>query len=465
MLVLQAKIKKAIIVLITRTFEGVNMFYNSLRLFTLIFILAGCENSDLITDYIAITDITVINVVNGEKESGVNVLISEEKILEIGTDVSIPENAFQVNGTGKFLIPGLWDMHSHHEALGTESLNLYLVNGVIGTRDMGSELAFILSLRESINNKDILGPEIIAAGPILDDAPPNFPSRQRVSTAEEARQTVRDLHESGVDFIKIHNLTPRETFFAIADETAKLGLTFSGHVPLAVTVEEAVLSGMNSIEHLSNYRIFLECSVAEAYSEKNCQELFNSLALNSIWQTPTLVISQEFPVMMDGILNNIPIAQTLSHSEFANEQLIQRFEFELGIQPSEQVVKFFNANNIFMLEAINDLHESGTKLLAGCDALVPGFCLHDEMRWMTTAGLTPLEALQTATINPAIFLGREDSQGTIEAGKRADLVLLDEDPLLDINNTQKINAVLVRGHLITKPFIEQILESHRRPLP
>ena len=445
-----------------KIFTGRIMSYNSLRLIALIFILAGCENSDQINSYIAITDVTIIDVVSGEKESGLNVLISEETIIEIGTDISIPENALQVNGTGKFLIPGLWDMHSHHEALGTESLDLYLANGVIGTRDMGSELDFILSLRESINSKDILGPEIIAAGPILDNAPPNFPSRQRVSTAEEARQTVRSLQESGVDFIKIHNLTPREVFFAIADETAKLGLTFSGHVPRTVSVEEAVLSGMTSIEHLSNYRIFLECSGAEAYSRESCQELFNNLALNSIWQTPTIVISQEFPVMMDGILNDIPVVQTLSHSEFANEQLIERFEMELGVQPSEQVVNFFNANNRISLAAINDLHDSGNKFLAGCDGLVPGFCLHDELRWMTEAGLSPLEALQTATINPAIYFGREDSQGTIEIGKRADLVLLDEDPLLNINSTQQINAVLVRGHLITKPFIDQILDSHRR---
>ena len=157
------------------------------------------------------------------------------------------------------------------------------------------------------------------------------------------------------------------------------------------------------------------------------------------------------------------MSQTLSHYEFASDALLERFETELSLGASAQIVNFIRANNVTSLAAINDLRESGNQFLAGCDALVPGFCLHDELQWMTVAGLSPLEALQTATINPAIFFGREKHSGTVEIGKRADLVLLDENPLTDIKNIRKVNAVLVRGHLISKPFIEQILESNKRP--
>jgi len=441
------------------------MLKHIIKFITLIFFLNACdENTDSaeIETGIAIINVTVIDVISGENTPNMTVVVQGDQITEIASAISISQNVAQLDGSGKFLIPGLWDMHTHHEALGIESMDLYLDNGVVGTRDMGSELQFIISLRDRINNGELPGPEIIAAGPILDDAPPEFPSRQRVSDAEEARRTVRALQQSGVDFIKVHNLTPREVFFAIADETANLGMSFSGHVPPTVSIEEAASSGMTSIEHLSNFRVYLECAGTEPYSLDSCQESFENLATHGVWQTPTIALAQEFPELMNGMLNEIPMSQTLSHYEFASDALLERFETEISVGASAQVVDFLRVNNVTSLAAISDLREAGNQFLAGCDALVPGFCLHDELEWMTLAGLSPLEALQTATINPAIFFGRENTQGTIEVGKRADLVLLDENPLADINNIRTVNAVLVRGHLISKPFIDDIFESNRR---
>jgi len=441
------------------------MLKHIIKFITLIFFLNACdENTDSaeIETGIAIINVTVIDVISGENTPNMTVVVQGDQITEIASAISISQNVAQLDGSGKFLIPGLWDMHTHHEALGIESMDLYLANGVVGTRDMGSELQFIISLRDRINNGELPGPEIIAAGPILDDAPPEFPSRQRVSDAEEARRTVRALQQSGVDFIKVHNLTPREVFFAIADETANLGMSFSGHVPPTVSIEEAASSGMTSIEHLSNFRVYLECAGTEPYSLDSCQESFENLATHGVWQTPTIAVAQEFPELMNGMLNEIPMSQTLSHYEFASDALLERFETEISVGASAQIVDFLRVNNVTSLAAISDLREAGNQFLAGCDALVPGFCLHDELEWMTLAGLSPLEALQTATINPAIFFGRENTQGTIEVGKRADLVLLDENPLADINNIRTVNAVLVRGHLISKPFIDDIFESNRR---
>src|SRR6188508_1004966 len=175
-------------------------------------------------DAIAITDVTVIDVERGAR------------IARVGRSAVIPPGATRINGRGRFLVPGLWDMHSHHQAAGVESLELFLANGVVGTRDMGSDADFILPLRDRIARGELAGPDIVAAGPILDDRPPDWPFRRRVRNGEDARAAVRDLKRRGVDFIKVHDSTPRDAFFAIADEAAKLGLPFAGHVPFHITV-------------------------------------------------------------------------------------------------------------------------------------------------------------------------------------------------------------------------------------
>ena len=181
---------------------------------------------------IAITNVTLVDVASGAREAAVTVVTKAGLIADIGRGISIPREMVRVDGAGKFLIPGLWDMHSHHQATGGEALDLFLASGVVGTRDMGADLEFILPLRERINRGELLGPEIVASGPILDDAPPEFPFRRRVTSAEEAREAVRELKARGVDFIKVHDHTPREAYFAIAEEAPKLGLPFAGHVPI-----------------------------------------------------------------------------------------------------------------------------------------------------------------------------------------------------------------------------------------
>jgi hypothetical protein len=237
---------------------------------------------------VAITDVTVIDVTTGGHRTGVTVLIRGERIAAIGPGITIPRGASRVNGKGKILIPGLWDMHTHHQGTGVESVDLFVARGVIGTRDMGADADFILLLRERVNSGAVLGPEIVASGPMLDDAPPGFPYRRRVTNAQEAREAVRDLKQRGVDFIKVHDHTPREVFFEIADEAKKVGLSFAGHVSTAVTVEEAADAGIRSIEHLANYRVFDECSTGDTYSASDCARLFDKLAAKGVWQTPTM---------------------------------------------------------------------------------------------------------------------------------------------------------------------------------
>jgi imidazolonepropionase-like amidohydrolase len=399
--------------------------------------------------------VTLVDVSSGARQTGMTVVTRAGQIANVGRGIAIPQGAVRVDGTGKFLIPGLWDMHAHHQGTGIESVDLFVANGVVGTRDMGADLGFILPLRDRINRGELLGPEIIAAGPMLDDAPPNWPFRRRVTTAQQAREAVRDLKRQGVDFIKVHDHTPREVYFAIADEAPKVGLSFAGHVPFAVTIEEAADSGIKSIEHLTNFRVFRECSGGEPYSAVRCQPLFDKLAAKGVWQTPTMAFFQIIPDIFSG--------KPLPHAEYASNSLLALTRGNVEASKlDERALSFFRSNGKASLAAIHDLLLHGSGLLAGCDGLVPGFCLHDELEWMTKAGLSPLQALQTATINPARFLQRERTQGTIEAGKRADLVLLEADPLTDIRNTRRIAAVLVRGRLLSRPEIDRLLERKRQ---
>jgi imidazolonepropionase-like amidohydrolase len=397
----------------------------------------------------------VVDVVTGALQPARTVVIRAGRIVSVGPRRTSPPNAVRINGTGKFLIPGLWDMHAHHQISGVASLELYLANGVVGTRDMGSDLAFILPLRRQIQEGALRGPIIVAAGPILDAAPAGWPYRQRVENADQARTAVRDLKSAGVDFIKVHDATPRDAFFAIAAESRRLGLTFAGHVPAAISIEEASAAGIRSIEHLANSRVPKECSGGETYESEKCRSSFQRLAARGVWQTPTLAFYQAIPHLASG--------GSLPHGEFAGEGLgeFMRSNFQ-SVRLSPPAVARLRALNHMNLAAVRDLQATGNRLLAGCDGLVPGFCIHDELEWLTKAGLTPAEALRTATINPARFLGRDGTTGTIAVGKRADLVLLDANPLTDIRNTRRIRAVVANGALLARQDIDAILAAHKR---
>ncbi len=420
------------------------------------FVFATFLTAVLQAQSVAITNVTVIDVTSGARMAGTTVLLQADRIAAIGPNIKLPKGTARINAKGKFLIPGLWDMHSHHQGTGADSIDLFLAKGVVGTRDMGGDANFILPLRDRIKAGTLLGPEIIASGPMVDNAPPNYPYRLHVTNAEEARQAVRELKRLGADFVKVHDHTPRDVFFAAIDEASKIGLTVSGHVPVGIKVEEAADAGMRSIEHLSNYEVLGECTPTEVYHLADCLHLFDKLAAKGVWQTPTLSFFQTMPDVFEGI--------PLAHAEYASDSLLEltRQNVEVSKVPHETLEKLRYAGRIALEEGVRDLYARGNQFLAGCDGLVPGFCLHDELEWLTKAGFTPLQALQTATINPARFLGRETSQGSIEAGKRTDLVLLDADPLLDIRNTTRIRTVVVRGHVLTKPVLDRILAKHLR---
>jgi imidazolonepropionase-like amidohydrolase len=407
-------------------------------------------------DAVSITRVSIVDVLNGRVLPNRSVTIKGETIVSISAGGATPRGTRIVDGQGKFLIPGLWDMHTHLEATGPSALDLHLANGVTGIRDMGSAPDIVFPMRERIRRGELSGPQIVAAGPILDNAPADWPFRRRVTTAQDAREAVRDLKQRGADFIKVHTNTPRDAFLAIADETRRLGLPFAGHVPRAITIAESATSGIASIEHLGEFRLFRECGErAPTYDAASCRGLFERLVAHHVWQTPTLDFFRVLPEVFSG--------KPLPHAEYASDSLLEMTRKNReGSKLDDAALAFFRSMGHTSLTVIRDMHAAGTSFLAGCDGTVPGFCLHDEMQAFTDAGFSPLQALQTATINPARFLGRQKTEGTIDIGKRADLVLLNADPLADIRNTRMIAAVIVRGRVLQSADLDRLLAAQRR---
>src|SRR5262249_49426736 len=202
---------------------------------------------------LVITHITVIDVANGVLQHDMSVTITGDRITDLArsTKFEVPPRATVILGQGKFLIPGLWDMHVHLEGAPDVLGRLYLIKGITGVRDMRMEIDSLLRLRDQIRRGAILMPRVVASGPALDNLPPEYPLpvKIRVKNAADARSAVALLKTNGVDFIKVHNFTPRDAFFAVAGEARRFHLSFAGHVPLSVSVREATEAGIRSIEH------------------------------------------------------------------------------------------------------------------------------------------------------------------------------------------------------------------------
>jgi imidazolonepropionase-like amidohydrolase len=404
------------------------------------------------TSTLVITGVNVVDAAAGRILPNSTVTISGDTIASLVSEGPIPAGVQVVDGRGKYLIPGLWDMHAHMEASGESWLPLHVANGVTGIRDMGSDLDVILRMRDATSSGRTLGPRIVAAGPILDDAPGNWPFRLRVRNAEEGRSAVVLLQRRGVDLIKVHNHTPRTAFFGIAEEARRQKLPLAGHVPMNVTAEEAVDAGMTNIEHLSEMRLWMPCSGGREYRRDACRPFFEMLARRGIWQTPTLGAVSELATI--GTPASSISAEQIA---YAGKQLRGMWAGNQKLFATPEVIRMMKARAQVAAVVTSDMAKAGVGILAGCDALIAGFCVHDELSAMVRAGMTPVSALQTATINPARYLGREKTFGSIAPGKVADLVLLDANPLDEIGNVRRIHAVVVAGRPLDRRELDRML--------
>ena len=360
---------------------------------------------------IAISRVTVIDVVTGSARAGQTVLIEGGRIVacDASTRVRTPAGARVIDGTGRYLIPGLWDMHTHdlpYPGVGEQ----FLANGVTGARSMYDDPAKLRAMRGGP------GPRFVAPfGPTL-NGERERDSQLVVRAPEQARAAVRKQVAEGAEFIKVYNALPREVYYAIADECKRLRIPFAGHTPDAVTTVEAAAAGQRSIEHLD--AVLLDCSPLGAWLRRSrrflpdqrlissfdaarARGVFAAYVRHGTWHCPTLSLFRAEPALL---------------------------------KKSQEIVAM--------------MHRAGVGLLAGTDTGLPGASLHGELELMEAAGIPAPAVLRIATLAPAQFLGREAELGSVARGKIADLVLLDANPLESIGNTRRIRAVIANGRIV-----------------
>ena len=387
---------------------------------------------------VTIDNVTIVDVTNGRLQSRRTIVIEGTRIVRIETATQSTRAAATLDGTGMFVIPGLWDMHIHayftndtarFHSTSEVMLPLFVVNGVTGVRDLGSNLDATLAARDSVAAHQLIGPRMLVSGPMLDGPTTRYAAAIKVSTPDDARAAVRMLKGRGVDMIKTQSLIPRDAYFALADEATRIGIPFEGHVPNAVTALEAMTAHQRSFEHLIGVRDTANALIAE-------------LARNKVWQCPTVINSVGTP---SDLLNDpgVPFWLRPSVDGWRRSAVTQS-------AASDSAAQAFEARANRRLALIKRMYDLKIPFLAGTDApagydLVPGASIHRELQLFVRAGLTPLQALQTATLNPAIYFGKTADWGTIAPGKAADLVVLARNPLVDIANTRAVVAVVADG--------------------
>jgi imidazolonepropionase-like amidohydrolase len=461
--------------------------YSAVLSIGLLLVLLGSVTAADPQTPLLLTHVTVIDVAGGPSRPDYTVAIAGGRITAMGPAAKIPAPpAAQVlDATGKFLIPGLWDMHVHwHDK---DYLQLYIANGVTGVRVMAGSPSQ-LEWRKELESGQLQGPHLVLGSPIV-DGPKPFWRQISVKNEAEARAAVIKLKQSGWDFVKVYQFLTRDAYFAIADEAKKQGIPFAGHVPLSVSPEEASRAGQKSFEHLIG--ILPACSTRRAeltaaaqadlaedlagwpkfwgphlrelrqatldsYSAAKAAALFSELKSNGTWQCPTLTLLHMFgfgddpAFLKDARLKYMPrqIRAGWNPAAVDGKRTPEDFAF---------MKKEFQKD----LEVVGAMQKAGVGILAGTDTMnpfcFPGFSLHDELGFLVQAGLSPMQALQAATLNPARFFGNEKNLGTVEPGKVADLVLLDANPLDDIGNTRRIAAVVSGGKLLTRAALDEML--------
>jgi imidazolonepropionase-like amidohydrolase len=473
--------------------RAITLFLAFCHLGSALFAGAPAKSSALVIDHV-----TVIDVSGGPARADQTVVVSGDTITAVAKSGSlqIPKGAQVVDARGKFLIPGLWDMHTHIAGISAKPswakqvlIPLLVASGITGIRDMGGDLDALKLWRQEISSGALIGPRIVAAGPMLlppGRAPaPADPAELRIGTADEARVAVDKLQQRGVDFVKIIEV-PRDAYFAIAEESKKDGIPFAGHIPSEVNPVEASKAGQRSIEHIIYSSLAFACSSQEeelrrkvleaakkrdgpavaavtdeanrTFSPEKAAALWQIFKKNDTWVTPTL-----FSIYANGHhLQDSPADPELSflpaalRKEWAPPQNPAQDDRDTAAWWQRQ---FENDRKL-----TGEMHRAGVRLLAGSDSLdryvFVGASLHQELRMLVTAGLTPLDALEAATRNPADFLERKDL-GTIAVGQRADLVLLEADPSFEIANTQKISAVILAGNFLSRASLDHMLSKAR----
>jgi hypothetical protein len=415
---------------------------------------------------VVIRNVTIIDVAGGPDLTHRNVLIMGGRILAIGSarEVPVPRRAQVVDGTGRFLVPGLWDVHAHVDFHGPPGLSLYLANGVTGIRDMGAmRFATVKGWRDSIAIGYVRGPRMRIAAPIVERAEWLTTVRRWMAEAGapagileerfgptspgEAARWVDSVAALGADHVKVRNWPPEEISRALIARAAEHGLPVVGHANRPFPTR-----GVASYEH----GVFPPLDLPD----EERRALWRGFASEGSAYVPTLVAGMERLLPLDTLLARIDPAREPLY-RYVPDRKLEEWRREYESRRNERPFDW-EAVHRADLRNLAELRAAGVMVLAGSDAatpfVIPGFGLHDELELLVTrGGLTPLEALRGATLDPARFLGMADSLGTVEEGKLADLLVLDADPRVDVRNTRRIHAVVADGRLLDRRALDRLL--------
>jgi imidazolonepropionase-like amidohydrolase len=431
---------------------------------------------------VAIDDVTVIDVAQGRSLGPRTVVVDDGRIVSIASprDTHVPANAQRVDGRGRFLIPGLVDMHVHmfnlssHRPPNDWTFPLYVVNGVTAVREMRADAASLVLVRrwrKAVDDGTLVAPRILAAGIAVHG-----------SSADDAARQVDAAADAGADFIKVFSGVPAAHWRAILAAARSRSQPVVGHVPAGVALLDAATAGQRSNEHLM--QAYEACSSVEsqllderhglegdalegkrdaqearalaAFDPRICRRVAKTLAATGQVQVPTLVLANE-----DSMQQHLPPSADSRWRLLRTDEHTRWENFLAGYTAQDAALakqRWPVAGRI-----VSAMHQAGVPIMAGTDSpmpgVYPGFALHEEMAMLVESGLTPREALRAATFAPAQFLGIANKSGSIAVGKRADLVLLDADPTKDIRNTRRINAVLIDGRLLRRADLDALLED------
>ena len=431
---------------------------------------------------IAIEGVAVVDVVRGETVGPRTVIVADGRIAAISEPdtISIPPRAVRIDGHGRYLMPGLVDMHVHlfnnatHRPPNDWAFPLFVANGVTAVREMAAKPADVATIngwRSASASGDLIAPRVVAAGVSI---PCDSPAT--------ARRQLREAQAAGADFAKVFSPVTEESWRALLDEARKLQMPVCGHIPDAVQLVDAARAGQRSNEHLT--QVYEACSarerqlvakrrsaagaalakiregqereVLEAFDQPACDRTAVALAETGQAQVPTLVLDEREARGSGASFHDDTRWRYLR----ADEQARWR---SLSTKQPMRDTRLASRRLEVSLKIVKTLHAASVRVLAGTDApmplVYPGFALHKELELLVEAGLSPPDALRAATIWPVEFLGVSESSGSIAVGKRADLVLVEQNPLRDISNTQRIRAVVLDGRLLQRADLDALLEA------
>jgi imidazolonepropionase-like amidohydrolase len=416
---------------------------------------------------VAFAHVSVIPMDRERVIEGQTVLVRNGLIEAIGPaeSVALPADSLVVDGRGRYLMPGLVDMHVHIKY--EDDLLLYVANGVTAVRDMwgttGMQLMMgfpdQLELRQRIHQGQLLGPALYLAGPIMESEPTGMPFMTLIRTPAEAVESVAWQREQGYDFVKVYdNLTP-EIYTAITHAAREHGLPVIGHVPWQVGLEGALAAGQLTIEHLTGY---VDHDAAEfVVPEELLAEYARRTAAAGVWNSPTLGI---YPLLgldtRDSRLDQQPgMAYVPPRFRFLWRLFHSRMKQNITYEGPDYAARIAAVNG----QMVKLLHDNGARLILGTDAgnpyLVPGFSLHRELQLMVEAGLSPYEALRAGTVNAATALGQEGVFGSVAVGRQADLLLLEANPLDNVSHAARRSGVMLRGQWFPEAQLQQMLNE------